>query len=105
MTPLLQLAGPLQAGFDQELGAEESLNVAIAVFALVLLALSVSAYRKTHLSRMLLVSAAFGLFAVAVVVNQLDLFIFTLGEGAERVITSLLDFVILLLFFLAVVRK
>ena len=105
MIPLPQLAGALQLGPEQGFGAEELLNAAIAVFALVLLGLSLSAYRKTRLSRLLLVSAAFGLFAVAVGVNQLDFFVLALSEGTERVVTALLDFFILLLFFLAVVRK
>jgi hypothetical protein len=36
------------------------------IFALVLLALSLSAYRRTRLRRLVLVSLAFGLFAVEV---------------------------------------
>ena len=102
---LFQPLLPLQVGSEQGFEAEELLNVAIAVFALVLLGLSLSAYRKTRLGRLLVVSAAFGLFAVAVLVNQLDFFVLSLSESAERVISALLDFFILLLFFLAVVKK
>jgi len=101
---LLSTAAPLVVSFDEDFEAEELLNFAIGAFSLVLLALSLSAYRRTHLNRLLLVSAAFGLFAVEVVVTQLDFFIVPLSENAEGAITALLDFAILLLFFFAVVR-
>jgi len=104
MIHLLSSMAPLVVDFDQDFEAEEILNFAIGAFSLVLLALSLSAYRRTHLNRLLLVSAAFGLFAVEVVVTQFDFFIFPLSENAEGAITALLDFVILLLFFFAVVR-
>jgi len=100
----LSMVAQLAVNFDQDFEAEELLNFAIGAFSLVLLALSLSAYRRTHLNRLLLVSAAFGLFAVEVVVTQLDFFVVPLSENAEGVITALLDFVILLLFFFAVVR-
>jgi len=100
----LSMVAPLVVNFDQDFETEEVLNFAIGAFSLVLLALSLSAYRRTHLNRLLLVSAAFGLFAVEVVVAQLDFFVVPLSENAEGVITALLDFVILLLFFFAVVR-
>jgi len=101
---LISVVAPLAVSFDQDFETEEVLNFAIGAFSLVLLALSLSAYRRTHLNRLLLVSAAFGLFAVEVVVTQLDFFVVPLSENAEGVITALLDFVILLLFFFAVVR-
>ena len=104
MIHFLSAVAPMVVSFDQDFETEEFLNFAIGAFSLVLLALSLSAYRRTHLSRMLLVSAAFGLFAVEVVVTQLDFFVFPLSENAEGAITALLDFVILLLFFFAVVR-
>jgi hypothetical protein len=88
---------------DQGFETEELLNVAIAVFALVLLALSVSAYRKTRLRRLLFVSVAFGLFAVEVLVRQLDAFVFAIGLQTDEILTTILEFVILLLFFFALV--
>lgn len=91
--------------FDQGFETEELLNVAIGVFALILLALSVSVYRKTHLSRLLIVSVAFGLFAIEVVIRQLDAFVFAVGFQTEQVIITIMEFIILLLFFLAVVVK
>lgn len=101
----LALLGSLLLGADQDVEAVEVLNLAIGVFALVLLALSLSAYRKTRLNRLIVVSAAFGLFAVEVLMNQLDVFVFAVGYYADRLVSAILDFLILLLFFFAVVRK
>lgn len=90
---------------DQRFATQETLDIAIAIFALVLLALSLSAYRKTHLRRLLLVSGAFGLFAVDVLVRQLDDFVFNVGEQTARIVVAAMEFVILLLFFLAIVVR
>jgi hypothetical protein len=101
---ILQFISPL-VNFDQGFESQEVLDAAVGVFALVLLALSLSAYRKTHLKRLLVVSAAFGLFAVEVAVRQLDAFVFAVGYQTDLIITTALDFFILLLFFVAVVLK
>jgi hypothetical protein len=103
-TLLSQLISPLvdmDAGFE----TQEALDVAIAVFALILLGLSLSAYRKTRLRRLLLVSGAFGLFAVEVVIRQLDDFVFNVGFETEQIVVVVMEFVILLLFFLAIVVR
>ncbi len=95
----------LLASFDQGFETEEFLSVGIALFALVLLALTLSTYRKTHLRSLLLVSAAFGLFAVEVIIRQLDAFVFAVGVQTDQVITTMMELIALLLFFLAVVMK
>lgn len=102
---ILSLLTSELVNFDQQFETEELLDVAIGIFALVLLALSISAYRKTHLRRLLIVSIAFLLFAVDVVIRQLDVLVFTLGFQTDQVITTAVEFVILLLFFLAVVIR
>jgi len=98
------LISPL-VDIDEGFETQEVLDSAIAIFALVLLALSLSAYRKTHLRRLLLVSGAFGLFAVEVGIRQLDVFVFAIGAQSEQIIVGAMEFVILLLFFLAVVVR
>ncbi len=98
------LISPL-VDFDRGFETQEILDIAIATFAVVLLALSLSAYRKTRLRRLLLVSIAFGLFAVEVAIRQLDAFVFALGVQTEQIIVGAMEFVILLLFFLAVVVR
>ncbi len=97
-------ASPL-VEIDQGFETREVLDFAIATFALILLGLSVSAYRKTRLRRMLLVSIAFGLFAVEVVIRQLDDFVFTLAAQTEQIVVAVMEFFILLLFFLAIVVR
>jgi hypothetical protein len=100
----LLLLSPL-VDFDQRFDTEELLNGGIALFALILLALTLSTYRRTHLRRLLLVSAAFGLFAVEVVIRQLDAFVFVIGYQTDQIITTVMEFIVLLLFFLAIVMK
>ena len=69
---------------DQGFETQELLDFAIAIFALVLLAVSLSAYRKTRLRRLLLVSVAFGLFAVEVGIRQVDAFVFAWASRPSR---------------------
>ena len=102
MIPLQELPFPQ---FDPEFQALELLNLAVAVFALILLVLSLIAYQKTGMRRMLLVSIAFALFAVKVLIQNADLLMFALGFRADQIISSGLDFAILFLFFLAIVVR
>jgi uncharacterized membrane protein YhfC len=95
----------LLVNFDQGFETEELLNIGIAAFALILLALTLSTYRRTRLRRLLLVSAAFGLFAVEVVMRELDAFVFAVGFQTDQVITTVMELIALLLFFLAIVMR
>jgi hypothetical protein len=88
---------------DRMQETSELLSLVVGVFALVLLALSITAYRKTNLRRLLFVSFAFGLFAVEVSIRQIDFFVFSIGSGTLEVLSTVMDLVILLLFFLALV--
>ena len=99
-----QLISPL-LDIDAEFGTQEALDIAIAVFALILLALSLSAYRKTRMRRLLLVSGAFGLFAVEVLIRQLDDLVFNVGFETAQIVVAVMEFVILLLFFVAIVVR
>ena len=99
-----QVISPL-LDIDEGFETQEALDLAIAVFALVLLGLSLSAYRKTRLRRLLLVSAAFGLFAVEVLLRQLDDYVFNVGEQTAQIVVAAMEFTILLLFFLAIVVR
>jgi hypothetical protein len=99
-----QLISPL-VDIDEGFETQEGVDLAIAIFALILLALSLSAYRKTRLKRLLVVSAAFGLFAVEVGLAQLDDFVFAVGYQTDLLIVAVMEFVILLLFFVAIVVR
>ena len=93
----------LQILVDSQL--DEILSIAVGIFALVLLAITLIAYRKTNLTRLLLVSAAFGLFAAKTIVRHLGLFIFNWGANVTDLAFTAIDFAILVLFFLAVTVK
>ncbi len=84
---------------------EEVFSLAVGFFALFLFAISLRAYKRTHLKKLLLVSAAFGLFAVKTFLYHLDLLIPNVDSQSIDFLLTIIDFFILLLFFLALVRK
>jgi hypothetical protein len=95
----------------QESGVEQNdlaelFSLGTGVFAVLLLSISLISYRKVRLTRILFVSAAFAVFAAKILVEHADL----LFPGVDTASTAgtflvVLDFVILLLIFLSVVRK
>ena len=95
---------PLQILSGGEEGTAALLNLAVGLFAVILLVLSLNAYRKTRLRRLLLVSAAFGFFALSVVVRNIEIFVLP-GIDVDEVLVTALELVMLLLFFLALVLR
>jgi cbb3-type cytochrome oxidase subunit 3 len=83
----------------------ESLDFATGIFAAFLLAVSLFAYRRTKLTRLLFVSAAFGLYAFRAILPRLDIYLPTVESTTITAILSVLGFVILALFFIAIVKK
>ena len=70
-----------------------------------MLALSISAYRNTGIKKILYAIVAFALFAAYLFYEYLeDVFIF-LREGYSDIILPSMIFGVLVLFFLAIVRK
>jgi hypothetical protein len=101
---------------DESIGIEEvevepyepitqAIKIAIAAFSLLLLALSISAYKRTALKRILYASIAFGLFAIQMFFDYLE----DAVEAFETAYTDIIFFgitlAILVLFFMAIVRK
>ena len=83
-----------------------SLDFASGIFAALLLALSLLAYRRTKVKRLLFVSVAFGLFAFRAIIPRLDIFFPDLDLSASiETILSITGFVIFGFFFLAIVKK
>jgi hypothetical protein len=70
-----------------------------------LLALSISAYRKTGLKKIAYAIVAFALFAVYLFYEYLEGVFKFLGEGYSDMILHSMIFGVLVLFFLAIVRK
>lgn len=84
---------------------EAIIYISSTVLSLLLLALSISAYRKTGLKKIAYAIVAFALFAAYLFYEYLeDVFKF-LGETYSDIILPSMIFGVLVLFFLAIVRK
>ncbi|MDQ3968478.1 MAG: hypothetical protein M3275_08800 [Thermoproteota archaeon] len=83
----------------------QAIKIAIAAFSLLLLGLSISAYKKTALKRILYAAVAFGLFAIQMFFDYLE----DAVEGFDTAYSDIIFFgitlAILVLFFIAIVRK
>ncbi|HET7147603.1 MAG TPA: hypothetical protein VFI73_03805 [Candidatus Nitrosopolaris sp.] len=76
------------------------------IFAAFLFALSLLAYRNLLTKRLLLVSAAFGIFAIHAIVSKLDLFTPLHIESSVLELTlAIMNFVALAFIFLAIVKR
>lgn len=75
------------------------------VFAGILFALSLNAYRNLKTKRLLLVSIAFGIFSVNVMISKLDAFGVTIESSILDLILAISTFAALALFFMAIVRR
>jgi hypothetical protein len=83
----------------------ESIDFATGIFAIFLLVVSLFAYRRTKMKRLLFVSAAFGLYGFRAILPRLEIFLPTVEATTITVILSSIGFVILALFFVAIVKK
>lgn len=101
---------------DESIGIEEvevepfepitqAIKIAIAAFSLLLLALSISAYKKTALKRILYASIAFGLFAIQMFFDYLEDAVGAFDTAYTDIIFFGITLAILVLFFMAIVRK
>jgi hypothetical protein len=83
----------------------QAIKIAIAAFSLLLLGLSISAYRKTAIKRLLYAAIAFGLFAIQMFFDYLE----DAAEGFDTAYSDIIFYgitlAILVLFFIAIVRK
>lgn len=96
---------PTQVEFEPYEPIEQMIKIGITAFSVLLLGLSISAYRKTRLKAIVYAAVAFGLFAV-------QMFFDYLGDAVEGFDTPYNDIIflgitlaILALFFIAIVRK
>jgi hypothetical protein len=86
-------------------GIESGIELGIVAFALVLFALSITAYRNTRIKKILFAAAAFALFAVQLFVDSIEDYIEFLDEDVTGIVVKLMTFAILVLFFVAIVKK
>ena len=89
----------------EEFDLNELLQIGSGLFALLLFALSLLAYHRSKQSRLLLVSASFFLYFFKLIMDHIDFLLPNIENSFLDLILSGIDFVILLLFFLAVVKK
>lgn len=81
------------------------LEVGIGIFSILLFALSITAYRNTGIKKILFAAAAFGLFGIQVLVDSLESYLGLIPEDIADIIIPLITFVILILFFVAIIKK
>jgi hypothetical protein len=81
------------------------ISVSIGIFSILLLLLSVSAYRETRVKSILYAATAFGLFAVSLFVGSLEDFIEDFNPVLSSILISSITLAILILFFIAIVRR
>jgi hypothetical protein len=84
---------------------EQGIKIAVAAFSLLLLGLSISAYKKTALKRILYAAVAFGLFAIQMFIDYLEDALEAFDTPYTDVIFFGITLAILVLFFIAIVRK
>jgi hypothetical protein len=85
--------------------AVQLIKIGIAAFSLLLLGLSISAYRKTALKGIIYAAVAFGLFAAQLFFDYMEDAVEGWEQPYNDVIYYAMTLAILVLFFLAVVRR
>jgi hypothetical protein len=104
MLTLLTILFSVISQIDSFEGLENAIALGITVISLLLLALSVTAYRKTRLRVTIYAIIIFALFAIQQFIDYLDNIIVALDNPITDVVISSLTLTILALFFLAIVR-
>jgi hypothetical protein len=83
---------------------ENGIALGIAIFSLLLLALSITAFKKTGLKVTIYAMIIFALFAIQQLLEYLGEIFVSVDTPVTDVITSSMTLAILVLFFLAIVR-
>jgi hypothetical protein len=94
-----------QIGDQQAIDIIDIFDYGSGIFAAILFVISLIAYRNAKTKRLLFVSAAFALFSLRTIIARLDFFIPEAQSTTIEVALSLSGFVILTLFFIAIVKK
>jgi hypothetical protein len=85
---------------------EGAIQAAIGIFSLLLLGLSILAYRRTGLKKIIFAAIAFSLFAIQLILESLEEIFGILEEPPiGDILSSVMTLAILVLFFLAIVRR
>ena len=103
--PLLFVHSGMLLELDLFESTETIILATTGIFSLLLLGLSISAYMKTRLNKILFAAAAFALFGIQLLIESLEENIEFFDTQFISVITSAMTLGILVLFFLAIVKK
>ena len=95
----------LKSSLPSGIQIDQFLSVTVVLVSLILLIISIVSFRKTGLQRMLLISGAFGLFAVKSLFEHFGVWVLSWSAQTEEGASLGLDLVILLLFFLALYTR
>ncbi|ASI99014.1 hypothetical protein [Thermococcus celer] len=87
------------------LDIEQLLSLGIVAFSLILTGASLIAYQNTRLRKFLIVSFAFLLYAVKELVEHMDIVLPNIENTTLDLITKFMEFLVIALFFVAVVTK
>jgi hypothetical protein len=85
-------------------GVENLVALGIGILSILLLTLSITAYRKTRLQLTIYAIIIFAIFAIQQFIDFLDDIVIALDMPITDVVISSLTLVILIVFFLAIVR-
>jgi hypothetical protein len=107
---------PEEKGGDESIDTEQmefepyepitqAIKIAIAAFSLLLLGLSISAYRNTHIRRLVYAAVAFGLFSLQLFFDYLEDAVPAFDTPYSDIIFFGITLAILVLFFMAIARK
>jgi hypothetical protein len=77
----------------------------VTLFALTITIISALSYRKSHNRKVLIVTACFAMFFVKGVVMSVGILMEDVDWGALFLISAILDLVILVLLFLAIIAR
>jgi hypothetical protein len=84
---------------------EQIIKIGITAFSVLLLGLSISAYRKTALKGIVYAAVAFGLFAVQMLFDYMGDAIKAFDTPFNDIVFSGITLIILALFFMAIVKR
>jgi Kef-type K+ transport system membrane component KefB len=103
--PLLFVHSGMLLELDLFESTETIILAITGIFSLLLLGLSISAYIKTRLNKILFAAVAFALFGIQLLIESLEENIEFFDTQFISIITSAMTLGILVLFFLAIVKK
>jgi len=86
-------------------GIGDGLEVGIGIVSLILFALAITAYKNTGIKKILFAAAAFALFTVQLLIDALEDSMGFLQEEVVDIFIPLITLAILILFFVAIVKK